>query len=293
MGKKNANDIVKLAMDPPPLDIVISKKLTKKEKEKIKIEICGEEILPNVIRCSYKGNIESLPRFNDGVWWVQDAASQIACNILISKIKKSFSKSIHELIAFDLCCAPGGKTAQLLDNNLKLLCVEKSISRSNVFKKNMDRLNFNPELINVNAENFNPVIKADVIIIDAPCSATGTIRKNPDIFLRAIPNNLDNLILTQNKILENSAKILNKNGFIMYITCSLQKDEGENRIKEFLNNNKEFAISRFCLNDYPHIKKAITKEGFIRILPNYFNFSSENVINGTDGFFIALLKKEN
>ena len=82
-----------------------------------------------------------------------------------------------------MCCAPGGKTAQLLDNDLKIECVEKSKSRSRIFKKNMIRLNFNPNLININAEDFNPEYKADVILIDAPCSGTGTIRKNPDIFI--------------------------------------------------------------------------------------------------------------
>ena len=77
-----------------------------------------------------------------------------------------------------MCCAPGGKTAQLLDNDLVIECVEKNKTRSRIFKKNMARLNFNPNLINMNAEDFNPEYKADVILIDAPCSGTGTIRKN-------------------------------------------------------------------------------------------------------------------
>ncbi len=77
-------------MDPPPLDIVISTKITKKEKEIIKLDLNGEEIFPNVLRCSFNGNVEDLPRFKDGIWWIQDAASQIPCTILLSKIKKFF-----------------------------------------------------------------------------------------------------------------------------------------------------------------------------------------------------------
>ena len=96
----------------------------------------------------------------------------------------------------------------------------------------------------------------------------------------------------QNKILENSAKILKKNGLIMYVTCSLQKIEGERRIEDFLKSHKQFSIVRFNSEDYPKINDSITKEGFIRILPNHFNFNLENVSNGSDGFFIALLKKE-
>ena len=289
-GKKNVNDIVALAMDPPPIDIVISTKINKKEKEKIKSDLCGEEIFPNVLRCSFNGNIEDLPRFKDGIWWIQDAASQIPCNILLSKIKKNFCKPIQSLKVIDMCCAPGGKTAQLLDNDLMIDCVEKSKARSKIFKKNMARLNFNPNLINVNAEDFNPEYKADVILIDAPCSATGTIRKNPDIFIRNAPDNLDHFISIQNKILENSAKILKTNGFIMYVTCSLQKIEGERRIEDFLKSHKQFSIVCFNSKDYPKIDDSITKEGFIRILPNNFKF--ENASNGSDGFFIALLKKE-
>ena len=291
-GEKNVNDIVKLALKPPPLDIVLSTKITKKEKEKIKSDLHGEEVFPNVLRCSFNGNVEELPRYKDGIWWIQDAASQIPCSILLSKIKKNFFKPIHSLKVIDMCCAPGGKTAQLLDNNLKIECVEKSKSRSRIFKKNMTRLNFNPNLININAEDFNPEYKADVILIDAPCSGTGTIRKNPDIFIRKAPDNLDNFISIQNKILENSAKILNKNGLIMYVTCSLQKIEGERRIEDFLKIHKKFSIVCFNSDDYPKINNSITDEGFIRILPNHFNFNFENVSNGSDGFFIALLKKE-
>ena len=291
-GKKNVDEIVKLAMDPPPLDIVISTKITKKEKEIIKSELNGVEIFPNVLRCPFNGNVEDLPRFKDGIWWIQDAASQIPCTILLTKIKKIFLKSIQSLKIIDMCCAPGGKTAQLLDNDLVIDCIEKNKNRSRIFKKNMARLNFNPNLINVNAEDFNPEYKADVILIDAPCSGTGTIRKNPDIFIRNAPNNLDNFVSIQNKILDNSAKILKKNGLIMYVTCSLQKIEGERRIEDFLKSHQQFSIVSFNSEDFPKINDSITKEGFIRILPNHFNFNFENVSNGSDGFFIALLKKE-
>jgi len=291
-GKKNVDEIVKLAMDPPPLDIVMSTKITKKEKEIIKSDLNGVEIFPNVLRCPFNGNVEDLPRFKDGIWWIQDAASQIPCTILLTKIKKNFLKSIQSLKIIDMCCAPGGKTAQLLDNDLVIECVEKNKARSRIFKKNMARLNFNPNLINVNAEDFNPEYKADVILIDAPCSGTGTIRKNPDIFIRNAPNNLDNFVSIQNKILDNSAKILKKNGLIMYVTCSLQKIEGERRIENFLKSHKQFSIVSFKSEDFPKINDSITKEGFIRILPNHFNFNFENVSNGSDGFFIALLKKE-
>jgi 16S rRNA (cytosine967-C5)-methyltransferase len=191
-----------------------------------------------------------------------------------------------------MCCAPGGKTAQLLDNKLNVVSIEKSKFRSKEFLRNMQRLKFKPELINIEAEHYKPKKNYDVILIDAPCSSTGTIRKNPDIFIKPPPKNLDLLTSMQDNILKNASGILNKNGLIMYITCSLQKIEGERRIEKFLEENKNFSVIPFLNNDYPQIEKCITTEGFIRILPNYFNFNCKDAINGSDGFFIALLKMD-
>ena len=138
-----------------------------------------EEILPNVFRCKFNGPIESLPRYSDGIWWVQDAASQIPCNLLLTKISKHFDNiKLNELKIIDLCSAPGGKTAQLLDNDLEVVCVEKSLSRSKRLDENMKRLNFKPKIFIENAENFDPNFKPDIILIDAPCSATGLKKKS-------------------------------------------------------------------------------------------------------------------
>ena len=292
-GEKNVNEIAKIAMEPPPLDIVVSNKMKESELNQFKLNLSGKKILPNVIRCNLKESVESLPGFSDGLWWIQDAASQIPCNLLLSKIKQHFSQSIDSIKVVDMCCAPGGKTAQLLDNKLDVVSIEKNKLRSHKFKENMKRLNFNPCLIIAKAEDYLPNFKPDVILIDAPCSATGTIRKNPDIFIKPAPINLNDLILTQDNILSNASKILKKNGLIMYVTCSLQKIEGERRIEKFLKKNQSFSIVPFFSTDYPMISDCITKEGFIRILPNYFNFNSDDVMNGTDGFFIALVKMEN
>lgn len=289
-GKKNVEEIVKIAMTTPPIDIIISKKINKKDKEELLS--LGEEILPNVIRCKINDSVEKLPGYANGTWWIQDVASQIPCNLLLSKLDQYFKKDLWNLKVLDMCCAPGGKTAQLLDAKFNVTCIEKSRSRSKIFLDNMKRLKFSPELCIANAEDYKPNFKPDVILIDAPCSGTGTIRKNPDIFLRPAPVNFDNLILSQDKILKNAAKILNKNGLILYVTCSLQKIEGERRIEKFLSEQKMFSTLPFKPHDYPLIENCITKEGFIRILPNYFNFSANNDINGSDGFFISLLKMD-
>ena len=292
-GEQAVKEIVNLAMEPPPLDIIVSKKINEQEKQKLKSELNGEEILPNVFRCKFNGPIESLPRYYDGIWWIQDAASQIPCNLLLTKIPKHFINTKTTSLKFlDLCSAPGGKASQLLDNDLDIVCVEKNESRSKRFDENMKRLNFKASIYIANAENYDPGFKPDIVLIDAPCSATGTIRRNPDIFIKPAPKNLDDLIKIQDNILKNASKILNKNGIIMYITCSLQKIEGERRIEKFLIEQSNFSIIPFYPNEYPLIESCITKEGFLRILPNNLNFGSDNIINGSDGFFVSLLKMD-
>ena len=292
-GEQAVKEIVNLAMEPPPLDIIVSKKISEQEKQKLKSELHGEEILPNVFRCKFNGPIETLPRYYDGIWWIQDAASQIPCNLLLTKIPKHFINTKTTSLKFlDLCSAPGGKASQLLDNDLDIVCVDKNESRSKRFDENMKRLNFKASIYIANAENYDPGFKPDIVLIDAPCSATGTIRRNPDIFIKPAPKNLDDLIKIQDNILKNASKILNKNGIIMYITCSLQKIEGERRIEKFLIEQSNFSIIPFYPNEYPLIESCITKEGFLRILPNNLNFGSNNIINGSDGFFVSLLKMD-
>ena len=292
-GEQAVKEIINLAMEPPPLDIIVSKKINEQEKQKLKSELNGEEILPNVFRCKFNGPIESLPRYYDGIWWIQDAASQIPCNLLLTKIPKHFINTKTTSLKFlDLCSAPGGKASQLLDNDLDIVCVDKNESRSKRFDENMKRLNFKASIYIANAENYDPGFKPDIVLIDAPCSATGTIRRNPDIFIKPAPKNLDDLIKIQDNILKNASKILNKNGIIMYITCSLQKIEGERRIEKFLIEQSNFSIIPFYPNEYPLIESCITKEGFLRILPNNLNFGSDNIINGSDGFFVSLLKMD-
>ena len=291
-GKKNVKEIVNIAMSRPPLDIVVSNRISKTQFEELKSLVKGTEIFPNVIRCMFKNPVETIPFYSDGVWWIQDAASQIPCNLLLSKLKIYFSGKNNSIKVLDMCSAPGGKTAQLLDNGIDVTSIEKSKFRSKEFLTNMKRLSFNPKLINVDAELYKPDFDYDVILIDAPCSATGTIRKNADIFIKAPPQNLNDFTSLQDKILKNASKILNKNGLIMYVTCSLQKIEGERRIEKFLHENKNFSIIPFLDDEYPQISRCITEEGFIRILPNHFNFNDKNVMDGSDGFFIALLKME-
>ena len=274
-----------LIIIPPALDLVI--------KDSTKIEALNKYLQGSILgaKCirikNPKGNIKNYFGYKEGEWWIQDLAAQIPCNILINS-KKNFSSII------DLCAAPGGKTAQLLSEGIKVISVEKSKKRIKILHENLARLKLKADIINRDANIWIPKKLADAVILDAPCSATGTLRKNPDILWKLSKNpasykekmrKLNNL---QTKLLNSASKMINKNGILIYSVCSLEPEEGENRIKDFLLKNKDFKIIPIKTNDIYISSQSITKEGFVKTYP--FMYSNKG---GMDGFFVAKLEKKN
>lgn len=290
-NKNNISEIVKISMLEPALDIVCSKRMQAQQKTNLIQQLNGIEIFPNLIRSFYRGTISDLFGYQDGLWWVQDAGAFIQFEILQKIIKSHFN---HDDLSFlDLCCAPGGKSFQMLDKGLDIVSVDKNLKRLIVMTKNLKRLFFKGKLICQNVVDLNFSKQFDVIVLDSPCSSSGTIRKNPDIFLRR-KNNYEELVKTQNNLLIKSSTLLKKNGLLMYIVCSLEKNEGEDLINNFCKENKNFQILPIKKNDIIMGQDSIiTKEGFLRILPSSFIFSNEKKYNGTDGFFSAIIKKIN
>ena len=270
---------------PPALDIAIKNKENIKEwSNLLKGEIFGKN---NVrIKDNY-GKIDDLFGYTKGKWWIQDLAAQLPAKILISSVKKQ-SKII------DICAAPGGKTAQLIDHDLDVTAIESDFKRAKIMENNLKRLNLKTKIIIEDATKYKTKILADAILLDAPCSSTGTIRKNPDILWRLTAkknnflNSLNNLIILQKSLLYSAAKMLKPGGKLIYSVCSLETEEGENQIIDFIKNNSNFIISPIDKKEIDITKKAITKEGFIKTFP-YFNQN----YGGMDGFFIARLIKIN
>ena len=298
VGNSEGENIIKAFNKKPSIDLRINQLKTNLDnflkvlhENNIDAEIIND--LHNGITLkSNPRSIKNLPGYSDGLWTIQDRSSQWIAPLLNPKEGEKI---------LDACAAPGSKAthlAELTNDSAEIIAVDRSEKRLKILQSNLERLNLQSvNTLKADATNLielkpNFISYFDKILIDAPCSGTGTIRKNPDIFIRNAPDNLEKFVSIQNKILDNSAKILKKNGLIMYVTCSLQKIEGERRIEDFLKSHKQFSIVSFNSEDFPKINDSITKEGFIRILPNHFNFNLENVSNGSDGFFIALLKKE-
>ena len=270
---------------PPALDISIC---PKENINKWKINLKGKILGSNNIRLinSY-GKINKIHGYDQGKWWIQDIAAQLPVKILLSKIK-------HNTNVIDLCAAPGGKTAQLLTNNLKVTSLESNNKRTKILKENLNRLNLKTKLIIKDATQYKPEKLADALLLDAPCTSSGTLRKNPDILWRLSYkkgnyfSHMRSVIEIQRGLLDSASKMLKPGGFLIYSVCSMEKEEGENQIVDFIKKNSKFIIDPIKESEIDITKKAITTEGFIKTLP-FFN-SEEG---GMGGFFIARLTKIN
>ena len=224
-----------------------------------------------------KKEIESKKSFLKGDWWVQDFSSFFPINNIIFKNQN--------LKLLDACAAPGGKAFQLLSKNLEVTLNDKSKRRIQVLKSNLNRLKFNPTILNGDFINFDKNEKFDFIIIDAPCSAIGTIRKNPEIFFKSKMPDFDGLNNLQQNMLENAAHLLNVGGNILYMTCSFIKNETFDQINKFLRNNNNFLIDNFTLTEESHKFSKLVKNNLMITIPDKI------LNNNIDGYFAANLKK--
>lgn len=254
-----------------PLDLTL--------KHNFSQNFCDVIVLPTgSLRFPANTKIPALSGYNEGNWWVQDAGSALAVKAL------SYIKGKRVL---DLCAAPGGKTAQLIDAGAYVTAVDISEERLAILRENMERLKFtkNLETICSDALNFSSDKKFDIILIDAPCSATGTFRRHPEILHTKTLDDVKKQSLLQQKILEQSVSLLAPHGLLLYATCSLAKAEGEMQIHQFLKKHDNFDIIPLTQMNLPQM---LTKDGFLRVLPYHFK-----EFFGIDGFFIACLQRKN
>ena len=224
-----------------------------------------------------KKEIESKKSFIQGDWWVQDFSSFLPIN--------SIEFKNQDLKLLDACAAPGGKAFQLLSKDLEVTLNDKSIRRIQKLKSNLNRLKFNPTILNKDFINFDKSKKFDFIIIDAPCSAIGTIRKNPEIFFKSKIPDFDGLNNLQQKMLEKAAVLLNVGGNILYMTCSFIKNETFDQINDFLKKNNNFLVANFILTEENYNFSKLVENDLMITMPDKI------LNNSIDGYFAAYLKK--
>ena len=224
-----------------------------------------------------KKDFTKMKSFIEGDWWVQDFSSFFPLyNLRMKSKNKKF---------LDACAAPGGKSFQLLSKGINVVLNDKSKLRIETIKSNLDRLKLSAKILNEDFTKFNEKEKYDFIIVDAPCSAVGTIRKNPEIFFKNNGPNFNELIKLQKSMLEKASLLLNNNGFILYMVCSFLKVETVDQINNFLRKKTNFQKYSFELEKGNIIPSKLIKDNYMLTLPN-------NILNNKiDGYFAAFLKK--
>ena len=218
--------------------------------------------------------VSKIDNFEKGEWWVQDFASMLPLAL------NSKTKNLNIL---DICAAPGGKAFQVLSNN-KAVLNDINIKRISKLKTNLSRLKFKPKIMNLNGLDFDESDKFDMVILDAPCSSVGTIRRHPEILFKSKCPDFEILNQLQKNLLEKSSKLIKNKGKIVYMVCSFFYSETIGIIENFLKKNKSFSIERYSPNkEFYDLKHLISKEGYFFTLPtNYKNFN-------IDGFFSVQL----
>jgi len=232
----------------------------------------GVSLAPRHVRLG-SASVTDLPDFGDGHWWVQDLAASLPARFIPENSKD----------VLDLCAAPGGKTMQLAGAGHRVTAVDSSKSRLGRLSENLDRTHLDVELIEADALTWEIDRQFDAILLDAPCSATGTYRRHPEVLYRARPDIIALNAELQAKLLERAVRWLSPNGLLVYSVCSLEPQEGEQVISAFLRTNPELQIDSPKQGELPHFVDA-SSEGWVRILPGLLEDQG-----GLDGFFIVRL----
>lgn len=271
-SREELNQISKTLLSDPPLDLS-----AKNNNQKIADDLGGSLLSTGSIRLNKYSYIPSIKFYNDGSWWVQDISASIPIKLVEDNLKGK--------LFVDLCAAPGGKTANLLARGAIVTAVDKSLNRLKVLKDNLNRLDYKAIIVHADGTKWLPKNKVDGVLIDAPCSSTGVIRRNPDILLKEI-SNLDYFTQNQINLLNNGINMLKKGGILIYCTCSLEPEEGEYQINKILKDRKDILIRKINAKKIPEFKKCVRKEGFMRIIPGVIPDG------GNDGFFISIFEKK-
>ena len=284
---KDAEAIMAQLLTAPPLDIRV-----KSNAESWAEQLGGTMLSHGSVRLN-EGMVAELAGFDDGEWWVQDAAASLPAML----IESAFNDGLKGKTVIDLCAAPGGKTAQLCAAGATVIAVDSSADRLKILHENMTRLKLNPDVVTADGLTWAPDEKVDAVLLDAPCSATGTIRRRPDILSHQSPPDLARLGQLQRGLFEAACAWLKPGGVIVYATCSTLKAEGEAKVATLPEGMRAMPITAVELNGFTPYKTDAKKpeegESGIRIMPDSLNCdhphmdSDADIKQGNDGFFLA------
>ena len=275
--------IAQANMNEAPLDITVK---NVSESAEWANALQATKLSTGTLRRTTRGNVRELQGFDDGKWWIQDAAAALPATLF---------GNIEGARVIDICAAPGGKTMQLAANGALVTSIDRSAKRLKRLEENVARMGLTDSVkIEISdAASWSPSSEMQEnggpthILLDAPCSATGTIRRHPDTGHLKSPKDIDGLTSIQTRLLNHAAEILAVNGTLIYCTCSLQKCEGEQQIAAFLSAHPNFERTPIKADEIGNYQELINKDGDLRIFP--FHLGEHG---GLDGFFISRLTRK-
>jgi len=250
--------------------------LTAKGDAKALAELVGGALLATgTVRVENAGQVSTMPGFAEGEWWVQDAAAAIPVRVLAPRAGEA---------VLDLCAAPGGKTMQLAAAGAEVTAVDSSVPRMVRVKENLARVGLTAKTLTKDARAVKGSF--DAILLDAPCSATGTMRRHPDLPYAKDGSEFGDLIELQGELIDHAWTLLKPGGRLVFCTCSLLPDEGEVQVDEALERHEDMTVDRDALKIDGVSADWITTEGGLRLRPDFWADKG-----GMDGFYIACLRK--
>ncbi len=244
----------------------------------------GDMLPGDTIRLAKAGDVRELAGYKEGGWWVQDVSAALPIRLLVNSLGCLKNKRV-----LDMCAAPGGKTLQLAAEGAFVTALDKNEDRLKRVRENLERTGLSATLAfgdalkwrdpeNKNGRGF------DIVILDTPCTATGTYRRRPDVLHNKKPADIDSLVRIQEKLLLAAARHVAPGGTLIYCTCSLQMQEGEEQITKFMLNRTDFRHNSLLGIEDLGVAESVTSEGILRVLPHFMHEKG-----GMDGFFVAML----
>ena len=271
-GEDIARSVAEAHLAEPPLDITVA---SEPDAWARRLEA---EILPTGSLRRAPAPVETLPGFREGGWWVQDAAAALPARVLLAGLDGAH--------VADLCAAPGGKTAQLASAGAQVTALDISPARLERLKENLARLRLTAELVEADVLRWTPPAPFDAVLLDAPCSGTGTIRRHPDIACNKTADDVARMAALQRALLDAAAKAVRPGGRLVYAVCSLQPEEGSATVDAFLSASSDFRRLPVEAGEITGIEDFLTPEGDLRTLPCHFPERG-----GIDGFHVSRLER--
>jgi 16S rRNA (cytosine967-C5)-methyltransferase len=276
-GEATARDIAIAISHEPSLDITV-----KSDAAQWANRLHGEILPTGSVRTLLQGSVTMLPGFTEGQWWVQDAAAALPVRLLGDVAGKTIA---------DLCAAPGGKTAQLAQAGARVTAVDRSSNRMARLRDNLTRLGLQAETVVADAAEWQGGGWGfDAVLVDAPCTSTGTIRRHPDVGWLRQEADIGALTALQNRLLHRAVALLNPGGTLVYCTCSLEPEEGEQAVSTLLASESSVRRVPIEAGEVAGLAEILTAEGDLRTLPSHLP-REEPRLGGLDGFYAARLVK--